>query len=151
MTEDTRTGLEVLRDIELSVKAIGQALKAMLPKPVAPARELDGPYGNPEVKFMPRDWTGPSFKHARMSECPPELLDLLAETFDYFAEQSDEKHEITAANKPVSAYRRKDAARARGWAKRKREGWVGTPAAPAAPDDDGFGPTDSFGGDDGGF
>lgn len=136
------TGEDAVRLLE----SIDSTLKAMLalaqqrtaqvrasqPKPVASDRDLDGRYGNPELKFMPRDWTGPSFKGSRLSECPADLLDLVAETFDYFAAKADEKHEITEKGKPVSEFKRADAARARGWAKRIREG-VHTPAGSGSP------------------
>jgi hypothetical protein len=60
-----------------------------------------------------------------MSQCPAEFLDLLAGTFDYFAKQAEKNNETTSAGKPVAPYKRKDAARARGWAARKRNGWKG--------------------------
>ena len=138
---DDRKPLEVLIDIADTLKAILALVKARMPKPVAPARDLDSKFGDPEVKFMPRDWTGVPYKGSHMSECPAELLDMLAETFDYFADQSEAQNELTGSGKPVAPYRRRDAARARGWAKRKREGWVsvGRPDAQEAPGDDGFG------------
>ncbi len=90
---------------------------------VASDRDLDGKYGDPVLKFIPRDWTGgQSFKGAHFSECPPELLDLVAETFDYFASQAEAKGETTPKGKPVAEFKRADAARARGWAKRMRDG-----------------------------
>lgn len=89
---------------------------------VASDRDLDGEHGDPEVKFNPRDWTGAPCKGLRMSQCEAGALDLLAEAFDYFAQEADAKNEITVAGKSVSTYKRLDAARARGWAKRIREG-----------------------------
>ncbi len=41
------------------------------------------------------------------------LLDLVAETFDYFAGQAEAKDERTDKGKPVAEYKRADAARAR--------------------------------------
>lgn len=130
--------LALLRSIDASLKLLVKQQAVATPKEVASDRELDGRYGDPVVKFMPRDWAGPSFKNRAMSECPPELLDLLAETFDYFARQADEKDERTDSGKPVGDYKRKDAARARGWAKRIREGRhtpVNGPAAAATDHD----------------
>lgn len=90
---------------------------------IADDRDLDGKYGDPELKYLPRDWTGdPSFKGLRFSECPPELLDMVAESCEYSARKAAEKNEMTAKGKPVADYRRQDAARARGWAKRMRDG-----------------------------
>jgi hypothetical protein len=92
---------------------------------LADDRDLDSQYGDPEVKFNPRDWHGDNCKGRRMSQCPAEFLDLLAGTFDYFAKKADENGETTNAGKPVAPYKRRDAARARGWAARKRTGWKG--------------------------
>ena len=84
--------------------------------------DLDGPYGNPVIKAKdPRDWHGEPMKGRRMSECPPEYLDLLAERFDYFASKEEDTKK--------QAFNVKDAQRARGWAARLRAGW--TPAETA--------------------
>lgn len=126
------TGEDALRVLE----SIDATLKAMLalaqqrtaqaraagPKAIATDRDLDGQYGDPVLKFMPRDWSGQSFKEAHFSECPPELLDMVSETLEWAAGQSESKGELTAKGKPVAGYKRQDAARARGWAKRMRDG-----------------------------
>jgi hypothetical protein len=96
--------------------------RAAQPPAIASDRDLDGKFGNPELKFNPRDWMGVKFKGRRFSECPPELLDMIASTFDWFADQADQKGEQTNKGEPVSKYKRADAARARGWAKRIRDG-----------------------------
>lgn len=114
--------LALLRSIDASLKLLVKQQAVSAPKAVADDRDLDSKYGDPLVKFMPRDWSGPSYKNRAMSECPPELLDMLAETFDYFAQKAAEADERTDAGKPVADFKRKDAARARGWAKRIREG-----------------------------
>lgn len=121
--------LAVLRSIDATLKAMlalaqqrtAQA-RAARPKAVASAHDLDSKYGNPVLKFRPRDWTGPSFKNVPFSECPAELLDLVADSLDYFAQQADLKDERTEKGKPVSDFKRADAARARGWAHRIRQG-----------------------------
>lgn len=122
MSADERLNVTVdlLRSIDASLKTIARALVKAAPPEIADDRELDSQYGDPEVKFMPRDWTGDDYKGARMSECPAELLDMLAETFDYFARKAEANNEQTNSGKPVAPYKRKDAARARGWAKRNR-------------------------------
>lgn len=132
----SQEAIELLRSIDGSLKTIVgllsplvQQARATQPKPIASDRDLDGKYGDPVVKLMPRDWTGQSFKGRHMSECPAELLEMLAETFEYFATQAEQKNEVTSAGKPVAGYKRADAARARGWAKRVREGRVAQPAA----------------------
>lgn len=117
--------IALLESIDASLKELlrqSKARQASAPKPVASDRDLDGPHGDPTVKFNPRDWTGPSFKGRRFSECPPDFLDLVAQAFDYFGDQAEQKNERTDRGKPVADFKRADAARARGWAKRMRDG-----------------------------
>lgn len=129
---DERKPIDVLISIEsLLQRLVGltsHAVKAQTPSSgstgaVAPDRDLDGKYGDPEIKAKdPRDWTGPTMKGRRFSECPPEYLDMVAERLDYFAEQAEAEGKVTSSGKPVAPYNRADAARARGWAKRIRSG-----------------------------
>jgi hypothetical protein len=98
-------------------------------------KELDSQYGDPVLRFTPRDWKGDNYDGKRYSECPAALLDILAEYLAW-----------SAANpKPEKLkyvpYNLKDAARARGWSRRKRSGW--RPSATAAFDDDGVVPFDA--------
>lgn len=116
--------LALLRSIDASLKKLvaqgyGQSSGT---KSVASDRQLDGKGGDPEVRFNPRDWTGPSCKGRTFSQCPADFLDLLAETFDYFAGQAEEKNELTERGRPVAEFKRRDASLARGWAKRIRDG-----------------------------
>jgi hypothetical protein len=124
-----RANNALLISIDASLKALVAQTRQTQPKPVATDRDLDGKYGDPVLKFMPRDWTGPSFKGYHLSECPADLLDMVAETFEYFASQSERDDERTDKGKPVADYKRQDAARARGWAKRIRDGRHTPPAA----------------------
>lgn len=114
--------IALLESIDGSLKQLLKQQRASEPKPVASDRDLDGKWGNPVLKFMPRDWTGPTFKGRTFSECPADLLDLVAGTFDYFAQQAEQKNERANNGKPKAEYNRADAARARGWAKRIRDG-----------------------------
>lgn len=118
-TEET---LRLLRSIDASLKLLVKQQAIEGAKTIASDRDLDGKYGDPVLKFMPREWTGPSFKGRRLSECPADLLDMVAETFDYFASKAEAANEHTDSGKPVAQYKRSDAARARGWAKRIRDG-----------------------------
>lgn len=116
---------------------------ATVPK-IASDRDLDGQYGNPKVTFSPRDWTGPNMRGRKMSECPADFLDMLADTLDWAAGQSEAKGETTGKGKPVAYYKRMDAARARGWALRARTGAGPAPPPPpppmvVAPDDEPLG------------
>lgn len=130
--------LAVLRSIDSTLKqllALSQQRTARTTeggKAVASDRDLDGQYGNPEVRLRdPKDWSGPTMKGRRFSTCPPEYLDLIAERCEFFATKDDEKGEKTPKGVPRSKYHRADAARARGWAARLRAGWT-PPAAGAA-------------------
>lgn len=117
-----RTALDVLLSIEKLLLQLVAAKRADAAA-VAPDSDLDGKWGDPVIKAKdPRDWTGAPMQGRKFSECPPEYLDLLADRFDYFAEQAELENKVTDKGKPVAPYNRKDAARARGWAKRIRDG-----------------------------
>ena len=97
---------------------------------VASDQDLDSQYGDPKCRFMPRDWNGDNFKGATASQCPAELCDMMANTLEYFADKK-------ASEDPTKAgYDRKDAARFRGWAVRKRNGWKPTMETPGGGDYD---------------
>lgn len=119
--------IRLLGSIDASLRQIAKHFQPAAE--VADDRELDSQYGDPVVKFNPRDWTGHNMKGRRMSECSPEFLDQLAGVFDYFAGQAEASGETTNSGKLVAPYKRKDAARARGWAKRLRSGWKPARAA----------------------
>lgn len=127
--------LTLLRSIDASLKALlrSQGSQSAIPANVASDADLDGQYGNPEVRAKdPRDWTGEPMKGRRFSECPPDYLDMIAKRFDYFASKEEDPKK--------AGYSRKDAARARGWARRIRDGKVPAMAgAAAASDAEGWG------------
>lgn len=108
---------------------------------IAPDRELDSPYGNPSIKRMPsarylKGHDFPDYIGHRYSETTPEFLDVMAKYLSacaYMAERDQDEE-----RRKFARFNRKDAARARGWAKRLREGWGG--AAPAASDGGDFDP-----------
>lgn len=84
---------------------------------------LDAQYGDPALKFKVTRWSGEDYKGRPFSECPPDLLDLIADSLEYFGKKADDNQEKTAAGKDIGPFKRKDAERARLWARRKREGW----------------------------
>jgi hypothetical protein len=137
--------LAVLSSIDGSLKRMASGGAAFAASGAAQAgpevandRDLDGKYGNEKVAMNPRDWSGPSMKGKQMSECPPEFLDVLASTCDWFAAKNDRDKIVDNAGNPKSRYDRRTAARARGWAKRLRSGWKPAPV-PSMDFDDGFG------------
>jgi hypothetical protein len=89
---------------------------------VASDKDLDGKYGDPEVRMRVKDWSGPDMKGRKFSQCPAEFLELYADTLEWAAGKADENGEKTDSGRPVSEYRRADARRARGWAARARAG-----------------------------
>ena len=116
--------MESLTAIAAKCDEILKLLRQNAPKPVASDQDLDGTWGDPVIKARdPKDWTGESMIGQKFSACPVAYLDMLADRYDYFAAQNDEKGEKDAKGRPKSHWDRKNAALARGWAKRKREGW----------------------------
>lgn len=83
--------------------------------------ELDSQYGDPEVRKDPKRWIGAPIAPCKMSECPVDYLEELASFFDWQAENPRAYGKYSAEQ--IANYRRKDAAKARGWARRKRAGW----------------------------
>lgn len=140
MSTDPRAEtLRLLTSIDVTLKQILSAV-SRAPGPVASGpriaddRDLDSKYGDPAVKFNPKDWSGESFKGSPMSLCPPDFLDQLAESFDYFAEKN--AGVLTTSGQPKAEFDRRAARRARGWARRlrtKANGGAPEPTTNSAP------------------
>jgi hypothetical protein len=119
--------LKMLRSIDATLKQILAARKSAPASggaAVAPASDLDSQYGDPEVRNDPRDWSGPSMKGRKLSECPADYLDMWAEMKDYFAGKERSENKMTSKGNPAWEFSLKDAARARGWSARIRAGLV---------------------------
>lgn len=126
MSANGEQAVDLLKSIDASLKQLVNLLKQNKPKEIADARDLDGQWGDPVIKAAdPRDWSGPEQKGKRFSQCSSEYLELVASRLDYFADVAEREDKQTANGKPVAPLNRRDAARARGWAKRVREGWQG--------------------------
>lgn len=116
--------------------------------PIASDADLDGDHGDPLIRGKdPKNWQGESFSGRHMSEASADYLDELAGLLEWKAK----KEEADPAKSKYAKYSRADAARARGWARRKRNGWRDPEASrlpPAVVDDpfasrgDAFEPTD---------
>ncbi len=137
MATDNERIIAALERIEAVMSAlldIAKSRKAATPSNVATDADLDSARGNEKVNFKPRDWTGEFVKGQLMSESHPSMLDLLAETYDYFAGQDEASGAVTSTGKPKAPYSRQSAKRARGWAARLRAGWKPkqTPHVPAS-------------------
>lgn len=100
---------------------------------IASDEDLDGKYGNPEIRRDPPRWQGESMVGRKFSECPPEYLDTLAGFNDWRADQDEKKGD------PRAKWARLDAGRARGWARRVRQQQGGggeTPRGAQEPEQD---------------
>ena len=107
-----KTALEYLASIDAGVQRLIALQMQQKPMRV----NLDDQWGDPTIKAKdPRDWAGVTMQGRKFSECPAEYLDLLADRYDYFAEREDDPKRAN--------YNRIDAARARGWAVRIRDGY----------------------------
>lgn len=124
---------DYLKSIDNSLKLLVKQQVTAAPKLAYSPQQLDTEHGNPVTRKMPKFWTGDDHSGKHYSECPPELLDMIADNLDWSAGKADEKQEVTTAGKPISGFKRMDAARARGWAKRKRDGWLGPQVAAPPP------------------
>jgi hypothetical protein len=121
----------VLQSIDATMKellALSKAKRAQSAVAAGPAvasdKDLDGEYGNPIVRAKdPRDWSGDSMQGRHLSDCSPDYLDLCAARADYFADQAAAANEKDDKGRPVAQFKRRDAARFRGWALRLRNGW----------------------------
>lgn len=100
---------------------------------VADDADLDSQWGDPGIRYglKVKYWAEQPdpFIGRRYSECSPEYLDATAKYLDACAYMARKDGEDKKAG-----YKERDAARARGWAQRKRNGWV-----PAATDEEAAG------------
>jgi hypothetical protein len=118
-TDAEREIINLLKRIAVGVEMVA-GMRTTAP-PAVQRIDLDGPHGNPTVKAKdPRDWTGEPMHGRTFSECPAAYLDLLADRLEYFASKEDDPKK--------KRYNKLDAARARGWAERVRNGEVAAPA-----------------------
>jgi hypothetical protein len=86
---------------------------------IAPDSDLDSQWGDPEVRKDSPQWIkmgGASYVGRKFSECPSDYLEALASFFDWKA--GKDEAEGTPEKLKYAGYARKDAARARGHAKR---------------------------------
>jgi hypothetical protein len=110
-----------------------QSIKSRLPPwRATPASEadLDGQWGDRQIRKDPPRWDGESFQGRTMSECPVAYLRALSEFLTWQADKDEQKGD--ASKLKYVGYARKDACLALGWAKRKEAGWK--PKHSPAPD-----------------
>lgn len=117
---DKSPSLEVLEQILATLKRI----EARLPPPpprTATDGELDGPYGDPVVRFQPRaiPEATEEVKGKRLSELSIAALEALVEAYDGFAQKNDAAGAVDKKGGPKSKWDRENAALCRGWIARK--------------------------------
>ena len=100
---------------------------------VADDADLDGKFGNEEIRKMPtaKYWSGEDFTGFTMSNTTADFLDAFAK-YKSACAYMNEKSGDEAKAKYVG-YDRRSAARARGWAKRLRDGWTAPKTAGGDP------------------
>lgn len=129
MNEELRRIEQKIDELMKLMKSMPTPTKEMTQKTVSDA-DLDGKYGNPEVRMVPSKWTGRDYKGWRFSDCPPEFLDEMAGMLDAVAR----KQAGDPAKAKYADWSAKDAAKARAWAERHRKN--GGPAkGESMPDD----------------
>jgi hypothetical protein len=99
---------------------------------IATDEDLDGKYGDPDIRRDPPRWSGESYAGKRYSESSPEFLECIAGFLDWAAGQAESKNELTGGGQPRAPFLRRDAARARGWRARLLGGGA-QPARQEAP------------------
>lgn len=117
----------ILRGVVLLTRHLGAVARPATetgPR-IATDAELDGHRGDPAVHKDPKRWEGASYRGEPMSRCPPEYLDELASFLDWKAERDREDAEGVSGKErseklKYASYSEKDAALARGWARRLR-------------------------------
>jgi hypothetical protein len=106
---------------------------------VASDAEMNGQYGDPEIRKDPSRWSGEPFAGKRFSETTPDYLDCVASFKDWQAEKDEKADAKDAKGRPRATWSRRDARLARGWAARLRAGWKraasGGGSAPATNED----------------
>lgn len=128
--------IALLEEMRIELAALTAMVQLLSPATTAPVvavaddADLDSQYGNPEVRSDPKRWQGESMKGRLFSECSSEYLGMLAGLLDWQAQKDEEKNNVSSSGKPTAPYKRRDAARARGWAKRNEGKTVVTKPAP---------------------
>ena len=129
--------VEMAESNKVARERVSQQNRAAASAPAeATDADLDGQYGDPIVRAKdPKDWTGAPQLGKKFSECPADYLDLVAARLDYFNTTLGDD----ADDKKKRGYNTRDAARARGWAKRIRAGYKPPQSSQS------FGGADDFG------
>lgn len=112
--------LSLLKTID---KKLSTAKAASASVEIADDADLDGRYGDEEIKRMPsaKYWSGEDYTGRRMSETSVAFLEAFAKYKNACAWANEKEGNPDKAK--YAGYDRKSAARARGWAQRLKGGW----------------------------
>ena len=80
--------------------------------------DIDGQYGDPEVRLVPKKYDKEEWKGKKYSECPASFLKEMAGLLEWIADKEEEQGKVTDKGKPCAPYTRANAAKARAWAAR---------------------------------
>ena len=83
---------------------------------VASLADIQGQYGDIEIKKDPPRWKGKPMAPCRASQCPPEYLEIVADFLDWKADNP------RPGKEKYATYERRDAGRCRRWSIEIREG-----------------------------
>lgn len=114
------------KSLEERVAALEAAVEALKPVDVG---DINSEWNNFVVRRSPKNWLasgGTDYEGRRLSETTPEFCDALASFLDWRATKEAEEgktyvKKATGEALPVAPLTRKDAARAKAWARRLRE------------------------------
>lgn len=109
------TDAELLKRLDAIESKVDRLLGAAGGVVLATDSDLDSQYGDPIVKFMPRDWKGTDYKNCNYSTTEPAFLQMLADALVFFAGRADDPKK--------KQWNLRDAGRALAWKKRLENGW----------------------------
>ena len=117
-----------ISNIEARIASLQTAPRAAAGPGAKPIEaNIDDPkWGDPEIRYVPKKWDGPSYLGERMSACSVEFLRFLAGELESSAAWKEGQGDETKAKYAIMD--RRDAAKARAWARRKLEKGEGPPA-----------------------
>ena len=113
-----------LEELEARITAIEARIGALAAAPKGPGAKpmgmnIDDPkWGDPEIRYVSKKWTGANMVGRRFSQCPIDFLEFHAADLDRSAaykENTGDEQKVKYA-----AMDRRDAAKARAWAERLR-------------------------------
>lgn len=113
--------MDINEKLDLILESLAEIRDLFAAGAIGPSRRRwssgspSGAAGDFIVRKDPPRWEGPSYVGHRLSDCPPDYLETWASFRDWQASRDAARG--TAEGDRKAAHARKDAARARGWAR----------------------------------